>query len=77
MAVYYRSKAMPRGKVVINDQAPDFETLQKILRKYDEDISLEQAKRIGEFLLRVNGIVVKAKLREQENSKSTREGNNE
>jgi hypothetical protein len=55
--VYHREKALSRGKVVINDQAPDYKTLQAILRKYDEDISLEKAKKIGEFILKIHLII--------------------
>jgi hypothetical protein len=69
VGVYYRTKALSRDKVVINDQAPDFETLQALLKLKDPDISLEQAKRIGGFLLKVNEIVYKAKIREQEANK--------
>jgi hypothetical protein len=42
---------------------PDYEALRQLLLPYDSNISLERAKAIGEFLLRVNLLANKAQMR--------------
>lgn len=46
---YYRTRP-----VTPQPDEPDYPTLQKLLDPYEPGISIEQAKRIGDFLIRLH-----------------------
>jgi hypothetical protein len=45
----------------------DYEELRELLKKYDPNISLEQAKGVGDFWLRMHSIMNKPSVKNQDN----------
>jgi hypothetical protein len=60
--IYMRAQSKYRS---LDDELPepDYEALRQLLLPYDSKVSLERAKAIGEFLLRVNLLANKAQMR--------------
>jgi len=63
------------SRKVTNLKDEDYEELRKLLKVYEQDISLEKAKKIGNYLLKIHVIVNKVSIEDRLKFKEV--GNNE